>query len=317
MKIPNNIQSIFCSILSLFFKSRTIKHILKLEGNEKKIFLSKMIDENIRQLSLENEEHQAFKSGSLRFIESYNQLPCTIETRKKRADLLEKNGFRDKEILLMGDDDLLSVELAARNFRHITVLDCDIRLLNKLKILTQETKYPINFFHVDLYEGLPNFLNHIFDVVCFDPPQNFEDLNIFTKCAIKSLKSNFSCFYMMINSSSLGKINSEKVVTQLQKNGFINTNTYEIFNCYPLNKGQSLLLSIMAKFTHSNYEKSIKCKYYFSDCLEFKSISLLNSIEQISDEKKITPPIVPHYTLPEIPIAYYNNYGVQDKNSIN
>ncbi|WP_397599438.1 bis-aminopropyl spermidine synthase family protein [Silvanigrella sp.] len=316
MKIPNKIQVIFCSFLSIFFRSRTIKHILKLNGTEKKEFLTKIINENIKYKNNEKQEVSFVKYNSFKFIESYNQLPCTIETRKKRADLLEKNGFRDKEILLIGDDDLLSVELVARNFRHITVLDCDLKLLNKLRILTQEAKYPVNYFHVDLYEGFPKFLNHIFDVVCFDPPQNYEDLNKFMSCAIQSLKNQNSIFYMMVNSSALGLNNTDRLFAELLKYGFVNTNKYEFFNCYPLNKGQSLLLSIMAKFTHPNL-KTIKCNYYFSDCLEFKSVQVVQNVEQFSDGKKLLTNILPHYSIPEIPIAFYNNYKIQNKKTMN
>jgi hypothetical protein len=39
------------------------------------------------------------------------------------------------------------------------------QLLEELKILTQDSKYQVTFFHVDLYEGLPKFLQNIFEVV--------------------------------------------------------------------------------------------------------------------------------------------------------
>ena len=318
MKILDNIHKIFCTFLSIFFRSRTIKHILKLNGNEKKEFLKKIIDENLKQERIEPIEF-INKKSSFKFVQSYNQLPCTIETRKKRADLFERNGFREKEILLMGDDDLVSLELASRNFKHITVLDCDITLLEKLKILTQDAKFPITFFHVDLYDGLPKFLNHIFDVVCFDPPQNYEDLSIFMGCALKALKYSNSSFYMMVNSTALGKNNAESLISQLQLYGFTNTQKFDFFNCYPLNKGQSLLLKLMSRFTHSYSErkKGLECKYYFTDCLEFRSNSYAQSKEQFVEEKQIITPVVGHFTLPDIPIAFYKQYGSQNKKSIN
>jgi N4-bis(aminopropyl)spermidine synthase len=319
MKIPDKIHKILCSFLSIFFRSRTIKHILKLNGNEKKEFLRKIIDENLKQERLEPIEYLNKKSTSFKFVQSYNQLPCTVETRKKRPDLFERNGFRDKEILLMGDDDLVSVELASRNFKHITVLDCDITLLEKLKILTQDAKFPITFFHVDLYEGLPKFLNNIFDVVCFDPPQNYEDLSIFMGCALKSLKYSNSSFYMMVNSTAFGRNNTENLITQLQLNGFTNTQKLDFFNCYPLNRGQSLLLKVMSYFTHHNSvrKKGAACKYYFTDCLEFKSDTYLQTKGQFIEEKQVISPVLGHFTLPDIPIAFFKQYGSQNKKSIN
>jgi N4-bis(aminopropyl)spermidine synthase len=319
MKIPDKIHNVFCSFLSIFFRSRTIKHILNLNGNEKKEFLKKIIDENIKQSKFEPIEYLTQKSSSFKFVQSYNQLPCTVETRKKRADLFERNGFREKEILLMGDDDMVSVELASRNFKHITVLDCDITLLKKLKILTQDAKFPVTFFHVDLYEGLPAFLNHIFDVVIFDPPQNYNDLSIFMNCAIKSLKYTNSSFYMMVNSIALGRKNKDRLISQLQIHGFTNTQKFDFFNSYPLNRGQSWLLKLMSHFTH-NYsarKKGVACKYYFTDCLEFKSNSYVQSKEQFIEEKQIIAPVVGHFTLPDIPIAFFKEYRGQNKKSIN
>lgn len=219
----------------------------------------------------------------------------------------------------MGDDDLVSIELAARNFKFVTVLDCDINLLKKLKILTQGSKFQINFFHVDLYHGLPKFLYNIFDVVCFDPPQNYIDLNSFLGCALNALKSTSSSFYMMVNSYALGQNKTEDIITQLQKIGFINTQKLDFFNCYPLNKGQSFLLNIMAYFTHSfsGCNNRIGCKYYFTDCLEFKLISFSQAKDQISEEKQIVSGNVGHFSLPDLPIAFYKQYNSHNKKTIN
>lgn len=270
MNITKVFLVILSKVLSLFFRSRTIRHILSLTNDEKKEFLVKIINEN--QKYIEQEKQESTSNNSFKFVQNYNQLPCTIETRKKRADLLEKNGFRDKQILLMGDDDLLSVELAARNFKHVTVLDCDHSLLNKLKILTNEVKYPINYFHIDLYHGIPNYLNNLFDVVCFDPPQNSKDLNIFIESALKAIKYNDSRLYMMINTSALGQKNFNNISDIISAKGFKATNKFEFFNCYPLNKGQSLLLSFVSRFLNGkmNSNKYVNCKYYFTDCYEFK-----------------------------------------------
>lgn len=271
MNLSNAFLVLLSKVLIIFFKSRTIKHILNLSVEEKKKFLLKILNENQRYIDIEKEEYS--DNNSLKFIQNYNQLPCTIETRKKRADLLEKNGFRDKEVLLMGDDDLVSVELALRNFKHVTVLDCDKNLLNKLKILTSEAKFPINFFHIDLNHGIPNYLNKLFDVICFDPPQNSKDLDIFLHSTFKAIKYSNSSFFMMVNSSAIGEKELSKIIKFINNSGFYEHNKIEFFNCYPLNKGQSILLSFISFFFKSikKNKNYINCRYYFTDCYEFKS----------------------------------------------
>ncbi|WP_186645588.1 bis-aminopropyl spermidine synthase family protein [Fluviispira vulneris] len=315
MKIIDQIHKLICKIVSIFFASRTVRHVLSLNRTEKKEFLRKIIEENKKQNFHENTNLIQHTKSKFKLVQSYNQLPCTIETRKKRADLFERNGFRDKSILLMGDDDHVSVELAARNFKYVTVLDCDLRLLEELKVLTQDAKHQVTFFHVDLYDGLPKFLQHIFDVVCFDPPQNYEDLNVFLKCALKATKYENSNFYMMVNCNSLGNKNIEKIFEVLKKSGFINSKRMDFFNCYPLNKGQSLLLKVMSYFTHSFKERKegIHCRYYYTDCLEFKADTLQKSNHDLFDEHQVISPVVSHINLPEIPLAVYKQYGLQNR----
>ncbi|WGL58970.1 bis-aminopropyl spermidine synthase family protein [Pigmentibacter sp. JX0631] len=286
MNLSKAFLFILSKVLIIFFKSRTIKHILNLSVDEKKEFLLKILNENQRFIDLEKEEYS--DNNSLKFIQNYNQLPCTIETRKKRADLLEINGFRDKEVLLMGDDDLVSVELALRNFKHVTVLDCDKNLLSKLKILTSEAKFPINFFHIDLYHGIPNYLNKLFDVICFDPPQNSKDLDVFLHSTFQAIKYGNSSFYMMLNSSAIGEKELSTIIKLINNNGFFQHNKIEYFNCYPLNKGQSILLTFVSFFFKSIKKNKIyiKCRYYFTDCYEFKS-HITNSVNQDNFDVKL------------------------------
>ncbi len=312
MNISKIFLVILSKVLSLFFRSRTIRHILSLTNDEKKDFLVKIINENKKYV--EQEKQELSSNNSFKFVQNYNQLPCTIETRKKRADLLEKNGYRDKQILLMGDDDLLSVELAARNFRHVTVLDCDHSLLNKLKILTHEAKYPVNFFHIDLYHGIPNYLNNLFDVVCFDPPQNSKDLNIFIESSFKAIKYYDSRLYMMINTSALGQKNFNNMSNIIAANGFKETNKYEYFNCYPLNKGQSFLLTFVSQFLkadlHSN--KKVNCKYYFTDCYEFKYSSQNNQSDVASNNPVTNNNENSALYITEFPAPCYSNVRAQN-----
>jgi hypothetical protein len=59
--------------------------------------LKEILNIDVRILRDYETKEKSIKGIYNKFIESYNQLPCTIETRKKRADLLEKNGFREEE----------------------------------------------------------------------------------------------------------------------------------------------------------------------------------------------------------------------------
>ena len=122
----------------------------------------------------------------------------------------------------------------------------------------------------------------------------------------------------MINSSALGIYNNEKLIAQLQLYGFANTQKLEFFNCYPLNKGQSLLLKTMSRFTHKKMstKNMISCNYYFTDCLEFKSIANIQAKEEFAEDQATLQSVVGHFSLSEIPIAFFKQYGPQAKKSI-
>lgn len=90
MKITDSALKIVCSFLCIFIKSRTIRHILTLSKVERNEFLDKIINENINKKKHEQIDFSSKIINSFKFVQSYNQLPCTVETRKKELIFLKK-----------------------------------------------------------------------------------------------------------------------------------------------------------------------------------------------------------------------------------
>src|ERR1044072_1442333 len=86
----------------------------------------------------------------------FDQCPAMIETVLKRVLLFLECEERIRHVLLLGDDDLLSVALVASGARfRITVVDTDTRLLSNIN---KWTASPVDVVHHDLRQPLPHHL---------------------------------------------------------------------------------------------------------------------------------------------------------------
>ncbi len=191
LEIPKN-------VVAKSVRNPSIRQIFKLTYREQLHFVHYLDEaqESSELSALADEMQRGRKFFDL--IDAHFQLPCTRDSRRRRADWLEKNGYAQKTIYLLGDDDLLSVELCHRGFQHVVVADCDRNVLNTIHKLTQDlAKRPLliqaDFAAEEL--TLPDA-----DLVMIDPPYNEEWALIFLQTALRCLrKSGDSRLVMMIN----------------------------------------------------------------------------------------------------------------------
>ncbi|MEM3405949.1 MAG: bis-aminopropyl spermidine synthase family protein [Candidatus Pacearchaeota archaeon] len=101
----------------------------------------------------------------------YSQLYTDKRTMFKKLDLFKDslNKFSIKKILILGDDDLLSIFLAANfNKLKIDVLEIDTRIINYIEKVSKKKRYKINTFHYDVREPLPKKFLKSYDYFFFD-----------------------------------------------------------------------------------------------------------------------------------------------------
>ena len=94
----------------------TTRQVLDLTYDEQLAYLQNLWDFNQRNRGVGSVDRGALYAGqkAAGLMRRFNQLPCTLATRKARADLLSGRGLEASRILILGDDDLLSVELSPR-----------------------------------------------------------------------------------------------------------------------------------------------------------------------------------------------------------
>jgi predicted methyltransferase len=107
-----------------------------------------------------------------------------------RIALMHEYGdVEEKSIILVGDDDLVSIGLAlTRMPQRITVIDADERLGDFLEKISKNHGLNIEFINHDVSNPLPKELRQKFDVFVTDPLETLSGLRAFLSRAVSALK---------------------------------------------------------------------------------------------------------------------------------
>src|SRR6516164_7018645 len=125
-----------------------------------------------------------------------DQTHCTPDTKLRRVLAMHEAGaLAGQRILLLGDDDLVSVALAAfarhagsaGRPRRVTVVDCDPDLLGYLRGELDALGFGADLIEHDLRDPLPAALLGGFDVACTDPPYTVAGAELFLSRAVSGL----------------------------------------------------------------------------------------------------------------------------------
>lgn len=117
-----------------------------------------------------------------------DQCPATIRTTLRRlALLMSVSRLEGGRVLLLGDDDLLSVAIAAAGLSaRVTVVDLDRSLLSRIARWTKTGTVEVR--HHDLRLGLPETMDGGYDMVFTDPPYTPAGQLLFTRVGLTALR---------------------------------------------------------------------------------------------------------------------------------
>ena len=173
---------------------------------------------------------QQFK---LRREDALDQCPATIDTVMRRLSLLSRSfDLKRLNILLLGDDDLLSLAIVAAELAQtITVLDCDLRILDVVARCT-----PSGFVKViqhDLRKELPDTVRGRFDLVFTDPPYTPAGQHLFLKRAAEALREKRgSSIYTSVSRFYVRRSEIACLLSYAERAGLKLAGLYEDFNFY-------------------------------------------------------------------------------------
>ncbi len=184
------------------------------------------IDEARRILTECRADHCARRRDEL------DQCPATIETTLKRLELLMEADLEKRRLLLLGDDDLLSVAIAATDPSiGVTVVDLDIDLLSRIRQLTPGAR--VETVCHDLRLGLPSELSRRFDIVFTDPPYTLAGQLLFLRRGLTALRPlRGSSLYVCGSRFYLNDSKLASIIEAAHRAGLDLKSTHENFNEY-------------------------------------------------------------------------------------
>lgn len=163
----------------------------------------------------------------------------------KEEDVVARTAFMHRcgdifrrKVVLVGDDDLLSVALSLTGMpSRVCVLDVDERLGDFLKKINQEYGFDIEFRRYNVAEPLPNDLIGSFDVFSSEPLETMSGLKAFVGRGVGCLKKNGSGYFglTMLEASSQKWAEIEKLLLEMS---CVITDIIKDFSRYPMNYGE-------------------------------------------------------------------------------
>jgi predicted methyltransferase len=167
-------------------------------------------------------------------IHQYDQGYVTPENTFARVALADDRGdLRGKKVIVLGDDDLMSIALALTGLpAKVTILEIDERLVNFIKEVSEEYNLNIDARVHDLREPLPEDVVGAYDTFFTDPPETVEAIKAFVGRGVATLKGERCAGYFGVTrrESSLDKWRRiQKVLLDM---GLVITDLLHNFNEY-------------------------------------------------------------------------------------
>ena len=107
----------------------------------------------------------------------------------------ERGDIQGKEILILGDDDLLSIYLGLLGkTKNIVVFEIDDRLVKFIKRVSKEKSLPITLKKHDLSHPLPPEFQSRFHSFVSEPPESLEGFLTFLERGIEGLRKDGSAY---------------------------------------------------------------------------------------------------------------------------
>ena len=162
-----------------------------------------------------------------------DQCPATNKTTIRRLSLLlGLNELEERQVLLLGDDDLLSIAIAAAGLStRVTVIDLDHSLLERIERWTKTDA--VQLVNADLRSGLPTGLAGNFDLVFTDPPYTPAGQLLFLGRGLSALRrARSSSLFLCASRFYLGAERIKMILRAAESAGLHLVGSHENFNEY-------------------------------------------------------------------------------------
>lgn len=168
-------------------------------------------------------------------LHRYDQGYVTPETTLARIAFADMRGdVRGKEIITLGDDDLVGLALALTRLpKRVVVIDIDKRILDFEKKVKEEKELDtLEVMRVDLREPLPDELLGKFDVFFTDPEETLPGFKAFVYRGIATLKGSGCAGYVGLTHVETSLTKWRNIQKFIVEAGLVITDIINEFNEY-------------------------------------------------------------------------------------
>ena len=206
----------------------------------------------------------------------YKQQPCTILTVKKRVEMARSLCEYDDPILLLGDDDLVGINLARAGFSKVVIVDIDEKVLEASRKVAQKEGFSLEVFKHDLNKVPPKKYVKPYKVIFLDPFYSINGVEIFLKSAIQMTSDKDKCnFFMSLHLMSLMRDGLGELEQLIEKLGLQICDFHPSFNSYPIPKKIRSWIGLANRtITNSPILRSegLSFPFFTSDALLLKTV---------------------------------------------
>ncbi|HLC36887.1 MAG TPA: bis-aminopropyl spermidine synthase family protein [archaeon] len=182
--------------------------------------------------------------------------------------------LKNKSILVIGDDDLLSIALALTKLpKKIIVLEIDERIVDFLNNEAVKQGFPIKAEKFNVEFPLPEKYLNNFDCFFSDPVESLEGITLFLSRGASALKKNSSMYFGLTRMDASLKKWFE-IQKRLLKMNFVLTDIFPGFSFYP-EENNKLTAKEMNKYLRNFFKVSQpNVDYYKSVFIRAQAVSL-------------------------------------------
>jgi predicted methyltransferase len=180
------------------------------------------------------EEFHRLAPGRPEASQEFDQGYVTEETTVARIALLHARGdLAGKEILVLGDDDLVSLAASLTRLpKRVAVLDVDPRIVRFLREVAQAEGLRLEVLQHDLREPLPAELLRRFDTFVCDPTESLRGYLAFVQRGISALRGPGCAGYLGLTRLEASLAKWRRIELALLEAGAVITDLFPNFHEY-------------------------------------------------------------------------------------
>jgi len=214
------------------------------------------------------------------------------DVMRRVAFIYERGDLEGAEIIVIGDDDLISLGMALTGLpKRIVVLEIDDRLINFINESAEKYGFPVEARKFDVRNDIDESLRGNFDVFITDPVETIDGITLFLSRAASGLKGEGSAGYFGLTHLEASLKKWQEIERRLLSMNFVITDMLRDFNVYPMSNNLELAAEdyiVYREIAEITGNKRIDADFYRSTLIRIEAVGdvkpLVTGTVELKDE---------------------------------